>query len=839
MSGLPNKPDVGEPRFSRFGPHYQPLMLLLAAAAAGIMADRRCPLSPGVWWAVAVGCLAAWLVVRRREGLPARAFCTAALLLAVAATAASWHHCRWHLFAEDELGRFARRQWQPTCVEVVALRAPHRQLSGRFGEEGCVFPVRLIALRDGAEWRPASGRAMLQVSGNLPPPMAGDRLRVFARFSAQPPADNPGGFDLAAHRRADRELCRLQAEMPQCVSLVSRGDWRDLMRLVDYARRQGHRILQQHLDKKQAELASAVLLGLREEVEPARTEAFVTTGTVHVLAISGLHVGILAAALFWLMHNIRFARRWSAAAIAATVVFYAVMVDAGPPVVRAMILVLVACAAICLGRRPLGFNTLAAAGLVVLAVNPAEMFQVGTQLSFLCVAGLIWLAKQRPHYDDINVEDRTLQRLILENLGWLPRMWRTFSRAVVGLALAGAVLWALTLPLVMARFHVCSLAALGMNVLVWPLITLSLLSGFGTLALGAIFPPLGSLCGMICNQSFAWLEGCVQLADKAPCSHFYVPGPSDWWLWGYYGGLGLLLIAPRLLPRRKWRAALLASWIAAGFVAPLTRPNPHQLECTFLNVGHGLAAVVELPSGQTLLYDAGQQGGGKTAARSIANFLWQRGTIHIDAVALSHADADHYNALPELLKRFSVGAVYVSPRMLEQAGDGQHRAWTAVYQELVRRGVPIKTLAAGDRLPGGDGCRLEVLHPARQTRGLLWSDNAQSLTLAVEYQGRRMLLGGDIEPPGLDELLAEEPLPCDVLLAPHHGSRLSNSPRLAAWCRPRWVVLSGDDRANRAEIDATYRAAGGEVLRTCDQGAVRVQITPGGIEVSGFLGNEP
>jgi competence protein ComEC len=386
---------LDEPRFAPAGPHYQPLMLLLGAAAAGIMADRLWPTPPGIWWTLTVGCLTAWWMARRREGLPARAVCTAVLLLAVAATAAAWHHCRWQLFADDDLGRFARRQWQPTCVEVVALRAPHRQFSGRFGEEGCVFPVRLTALRDGAEWRPASGLATLRVSGNLPPPMAGDRLRVFARFSKPPAADNPGGFDLAAHRRADRELCRLQAEAPQCVSWVGCGDWRNLMQPVDSARQEGHRLLQRHLDPKQAELAAAVLLGLREEVVPTRTEAFVTTGTVHVLAISGLHVGILAAALFWLMRNIRFARRFSAVAIAAIVVFYAVMVDAGPPVVRATILVLVACAAVCLGRRPLGFNTLAAAGLGVLAVNPAEMFQGGTQLSFLCVAGLIWLAKQR------------------------------------------------------------------------------------------------------------------------------------------------------------------------------------------------------------------------------------------------------------------------------------------------------------------------------------------------------------------------------------------------------------------------------------------------------------
>ena len=93
-----------------------------------------------------------------------------------------------------------------------------------------------------------------------------------------------------------------------------------------------------------------------------------------------------------------------------------------------------------------------------------------------------------------------------------------------------------------------------------------------------------------------------------------------------------------------------------------------------------------------------------------------------------------------------------------------------------------------------------MLHPPR--RGILGSDNANSLVLAVEYRGRRIVLPGDLESPGLDDMLAEEPRRCEVLMAPHHGSRKSNSPGLAAWCRPRWVVFSGDGRWNLPEINA-------------------------------------
>jgi competence protein ComEC len=127
---------------------------------------------------------------------------------------------------------------------------------------------------------------------------------------------------------------------------------------------------------------------------------------------------------------------------------------------------------------------------------------------------------------------------------------------------------------------------------------------------------------------------------------------------------------------------------------------------------------------------------------------------------------------------------------------------------------------------------LEVLHPP--CRGLPASDNANSVVLQVEYRGRRLLLPGDLEPPGLEALLNEPPLECTVLMAPHHGSRKSNSPPLARWCRPRWVVLSGAGRWSTAEIDATYRAVGGRILHTCRSGAIEFLFDAEGVRLKAF-----
>ncbi|MBU4400373.1 MAG: ComEC/Rec2 family competence protein, partial [Planctomycetes bacterium] len=681
--------------------------------------------------------------------------------------------------------------------------------------------------------RPVSGRATLLMHDDNPRIEAGDRLRCFAQLSAPSVPLNPGSFDRAARLRSDRILSSLRAEVPQCVSMIAPGNWWGVGRFLDRVRAHSNRVLRQFLDPKQSELAAAVLLGLREELNADRKEAFLTTGTIHLLAISGLHVGILALILFLIMRYTPVPRGWALAAIAILTLLYALMVDARPSVVRATVLVLIACSAMYFYRQALSMNSLAAAALVVLALNPSCLLQVGPQLSFLCVAGLIWFAPQRPHWndeDDKEKEKRTLEWLVMKNQGWLSWLIQKLKRSVIGLVLAGGLLWFLTLPLVMARFHIFSPVALVLNVLLWPLMCLSLFCGFSLLLLGSISSFLGNFCGNLCNLSFRWLEESIKVAQHVP--YRWVPGPEDWWLWGFYGGLGLLAAFPRLRPPRRWCAGLLAAWIAVGFSAAGKLGEQKcfdRLDCTFLSVGHGCAALLELPSGQTMLYDAGQLGSPKGGARTISEFLWHQGLTHLDAVVISHPDADHFNALPELLERFSVGVVYVSPIMFEEEGG----LLAELRDALDRHGVAVRELRAGDRLQGGGGCSIEVLHPPGQ--GVLGSNNANSLVLAVECFGRRVLLPGDLESPGLNDLLAEEPLRYDVLLAPHHGSRKSNSPELAAWCRPRWVVLSGGGRWNAPDIEATYRAVGGRVLPTSDRGAIRARITAEGIQMSGFV----
>ena len=811
-------------------PHYHPLVIVLGAVCAGIAADRFCPQHLLVWFAITMATLCLWYLFRRLRHDRVAAF---VLMLAILCLSAAWHHLRWNLFDANDLGNYAQAKVQPVALEAIALSAPRLLPTTapgklRWGRDEPIyrFEISACAIRDADKWIPITGRALLYVQGAVPPLELGDRIRIFGSLSAPRAAHNPGEFDRAQHLRGHRIRAMVQAESADCVSIIQPGGPWNVSRWLERARCSASELFEQYLDPRQAELASAVFLGQREQIDYERNETFMITGTIHILSISGLHVGILAGALLWIMRRSPLPQAWGLALVALIITLYALMVDVEPPVVRATILVLLICLAMYLGRPALGFNLLAAAALVVLAINPTDLFSVGAQLSFLSVAVLMWLW---PRWAGVIRQDQILQKMAERHMHPVLRILWWLRHSLMYMLFTGSAIWIVTQPLVMARFNIFSPIALVLNALLWIPMTLGLLSGFVFLFLATLVPPLACIAAFCCNLNLWLLEQGVNLAAAVPGSHFWAPGPENWWLAGFYGGLFALVALPKIRPRPRWCLALLVGWIAIGFTASLAKHDSNRLHCTVLSVGHGCAVVLELPSGKTMLYDAGQFGAPDRAARIIAGCLWSRGITRVDAVVLSHPDVDHYNALPELLEKCSVGAVYVSPLMF----DLDSPSLKTLKAELGHAKVPVREISAGDHLGDNANCRLEVLHPSGS--GTLDNDNANSLVLLVEYSGHRILLPGDLESPGLDQLLAAEPVHCDVLLAPHHGSRKSNSPSLAEWCRPDWVVFSGDGRWTLPEIDATYQAVGSRTFHTFQSGAVEVTIDNGGVTVDTFI----
>jgi len=319
----------------------------------------------------------------------------------------------------------------------------------------------------------------------------------------------------------------------------------------------------------------------------------------------------------------------------------------------------------------------------------------------------------------------------------------------------------------------------------------------------------------------------VDFSGRLEAGHCYVGTVQQWWLWGFYVGLFGFLTVPWV--RRHWRWAVVAglAWACVGLAGHGAKRVPAELRCTFLAVGHGGCAVLETPEGRTLLYDTGALGGPDVTRRQISPFLWDRGIHRIDEVLLSHADLDHFNGLVSLLDRFTVGQVTCTPTFADKPTQGVRLTLEAIH----RRGIPMRIVRAGDRLSVGE-LEMEVLHPP--ARGPAGNENARSLVLLARHAGHSLLLTGDLEGPGLDRLLGLAPRHVDLLMAPHHGSRVANREQLAEWARPAVVVsCQGPPRWPNPAPDP-YTARGAEFLGTWPHGAVTVRSRPGELSIDTF-----
>jgi len=822
----------------------RPLVVAAAWLAAGCGLARGAvaagPVSLAVgWWCGAVAALAVWwLVLRRGHGR----WAAAALCLAVGCAGAAWSAARFDLFPAADLAWRLGRDPVPVAVRGRMIEA-FRQLptcvqdpqrAAAIGPSSeCVLAVE--AVRNGGRWRAATGRAAVVVDGSPPDVTVGTRLRILGRGLRPAPAANPGEFDFALRARSQRTLSVVRVDSPACLRVVARPAAWSPAALLHRLRAAGEAVLRDRISPARAGLAAALLLGARESLPREESDDFLVTGTVHVLSISGLHVGLVAAALFAVFRGLAVPRPCALAAVALCTLAYALLVGAETPVVRATLLVWLACLAAATGRRSAAVNGLALAAIVVLAWRPAEVFSAGAQLSFLSTAVLVGAAAALPRVvvpaDPI---DRLIDRSRSPAERWLrARAWQTWVLFVCGLAV-----WAATAPLVAARFHVVSPVGLVLNVAIAPLVAFAMAAGFACLLTAPVSGLAAGWCGAACDLALAAIGRLVDWGAAVPGGHAWLPGPPGWWVAGWYVAfaMALCLLAPGLLMRGRTWAVLAAAWCVVGLVGEgaerLCAGGARELRAVVADVGHGCGIVVRSPTGRCLLYDAGRLGAAGAARRAVAAVLWSEGVSRIDALVLSHADADHFNAVPELLERFDVAAVAVPAAFLRAANP----AVTDLLARLRARKIPVCTLAAGDSFPLDPLCRARVLHPRRGPRDQEASDNESSLVLAVESAGRRLLLTGDLEGRSLADFVRAGPGECDVLVAPHHGSRTSLPPDVATATRPACVVVSGAGRRTWPEVRAAYASAAGgaDVWLTGGAGALAVELSAGNVATARF-----
>ena len=794
-----------------------PLVPVALAATAGIVVDRLWILPLAGSLALALVGVLAWLIlVNTSKKLLALFY----LWMSIAGLGSAYHHWRRHHLDAGDLSHLAKEERQPARFRGTLHSAPLVQLAKPDplrtlpSDDTTRFVLRVAERQHLAsgDWHDVGGLVQVTVLGQVQDITVGDEVELLGRLALPGGPVNPGGLDFDAVLRDQGITTTLVVLKPTDVTLLRPGWPTSPFGLLAIVRGWGQETLARELNA-QHDVAAALLLGEGSAMTGEAWEQYRRSGVLHVLAISGQHLVVLAGFL-WILARIFGLRRWQAAPlIALLLIGYALLTGGRPPVMRAAWVVAAFSGGVLLQRPASPANTFALAWLGVIAINPTDIINAGCQLSFLAVAVLVG-----PVARWVDEPQDPLERVVDQARPWYVMMFVWVWRWLVACYAINAVVWLAVAPLVAAHYNTVSPIALLIGPPVTLLTSIALLTGFAFLLFVGWCYPLAWVFGWLTQGSLMGCEFVVSLGQQAPGAYFYVADVPTWWLGIFYAAL-LAGIAWQMSWRwGRWALAVGGAWLALGMAMQMWPHRTGEFRCTFVAVGHGGCTVIETPGGRVIVYDAGATTGADVTRRHIAPFLWSRGIRRIDTLILSHGDLDHFNGVPQLSERFTIDRVISTPTFAQRELAGMRKALSA----LDSRGLSVEVVHAGISWEE-DGVFFEVLHPPLV--GPTKNENARSLVLLVKHRGWSMLLTGDLEDAGLTQVLAKSAPAIDVLMAPHHGSDKSNIVELAKWAKPKVVVSSQAAPISDRVSVAMYEKRGAKFLGTWPHGAITLRPT--------------
>jgi competence protein ComEC len=694
----------------------------------------------------------------------------------------------------------------------------------RYGRTRLLLDVSTLSRQGKAQ--PVRGRIRLTVMGevNLAP---GDRISFPAKIRPFRNFQNPGGFDYRRYMAFEgiHGSAWVKAEKIQPSGKCNRSTAK---RLIHAAR---HRLAQM-IDAAGGKAAveekavlKALVFGDRSGIDDLLRERFNRAGVGHLLAISGLHVGIVATLAFgcfrWIFSFFPpllwrgWGRQWAAAATLVPVIAYGLLAGMSPSTQRAELMVAVFLAALILGRTQDVLNTLAVAALVILAFFPPALFSISFQLSFAAVLTIVYG---------------------VERIGAAGEQGRsTEKRAagrVVDFALVSALAIAGTAPVVLFYFNQTSVVGIVANLLLVPMV------GFLAVPVGlvsafvSLFSEPAAFLGFWLNIKILHLALlAVDFFSGLSFAALKTVTPSMLEVILYY------LVGWALLNLRK---TTVAPWVLAtaiflaagdGFYWAYQRFWHRDLKVTAIDVGQGGCTLMELPGGGVVLFDGGGFSDNRLfdmGQRVVAPVLWRKKIATVDILILSHPNADHLNGLIYISRYFNVRELWSNGDINPTIGYG---ALMAVCHE---KNIVVRTVDAGTEKTVVGPVTITILHPSTEFLSQPTDidqeyRNNGSLVVKAAIGKTAFLLTGDIQARAESQLVqrAGRDLVSTVLFAPHHGSRTSSSPELIAAVGPAVVVISAG-AGNRfgfphTEVVDRYRAANSRILCTGVHGAISMR----------------
>ncbi|MEO6804035.1 MAG: ComEC/Rec2 family competence protein [Granulicella sp.] len=720
---------------------------------------------------------------------------------------------------------------------------------------------------------PAEGGVRITLIGSAESFVCGDRVEVPLRMKIPERYRDPGAWQYAdylleqgigthasvkANRLTHLQQTRTSWDAPQLrCTLFAAQTWA-ADRMVNYVHSRPNRLLPDilRLSPEDAGMLNAMLFGDRTRLSHTLRLGFERTGSFHLFVVSGMHVALLAAGVFWLTRKLRLGEASATIVTILLTTAYALLTGFGAPVQRALAMATLFLLTRLLSRDRNVLNALGAAALGVLVWSPSSLFEASFQMTFLAIVAIAGIAvplgegtflpyahaarRLREHRLDVGMPPHLAQLRIMLRL-WGEAFTRIFGRRAytVPAALLRSALWALELSLIgivaemvmvlpMALyFHRATVFALPANIVSIPLVALLAPAAIFTFIASLVSPWLAALPGAATALLLHGIVRTIGMVSHLHTADLRVPGPALWIALSVVAAWALCCWAVRQSTRWRWVAAALLPLAAAAVLWPEPPTiTPGQLEVTAIDVGQGDSLLVVSPTGQTMLVDAGGPTGAiKETAQATSSFdvgdeivspyLWSRHLRRLDVIALSHAHSDHMGGMAAVLRNFRPKELWVSI-------DPDSTAYTALLLEAHELGVTVRHLHAGNNLAWG-GTQISVLAPAADYTPSGAPGNNDSLVLWLQYGKSSVLLEGDAEAPSERAMLAAGILqPVTLLKVGHHGSQTSTTQDFLTQLAPRDAVISVG-RGNtfghpRSEVIGRIAAIGSKLYRTDEFG---------------------